>query len=148
VTPFAESPHTNTFDVEAQDNLADSLPCLETAVEMDAAELARLETVIKRGCQTFVEVGAALLAIHARRGYKVAGFATFETYLRDRWGWSRQRGYQLMQAATVVAEFEREPISTQVVIPTERHARILASLPRQERQTLVPAWRRRAVFNP
>jgi site-specific DNA-methyltransferase (adenine-specific) len=37
----------------------------------------------------------------------------------------------------VVAEFEREPMSTQVVIPTERHARILATLPQQERQTLV-----------
>jgi hypothetical protein len=46
-------------------------------------------------------MGQALAAIRDRRGYRQAGFTTFEQYLQQRWGWSRQRGYQLMQAAEV-----------------------------------------------
>jgi hypothetical protein len=36
---------------------------------MDLEELGQLEAVIERGQQTFVEVGQALAAIRARRGY-------------------------------------------------------------------------------
>ena len=69
---------------------------------MEREELGQLEAVIERGQQTFVEVRQALAAIRDRRGYRHAGFSTFEQYLQQRWGWSRQRGYQLMQAAEVV----------------------------------------------
>jgi site-specific DNA-methyltransferase (adenine-specific) len=93
--------------------------------------------VITRGHQTFVEVGEALLAIRERKGYRAAGFPTFEEYLRERWGWSRQRGYQLIQAANVVADLQSDQLSTQVVIPSEHHARILATLAPDERRTLV-----------
>jgi hypothetical protein len=71
---------------------------------MEREELGQLEAVIERGQQTFVQVGQALAAIRDRRGYRHAGFATFERYLQQRWGWCRQRGYQLMQAAEVVTD--------------------------------------------
>src|SRR4051794_4998693 len=93
----------------AQEVLSSPVGILE---EMGADELGHLENVIARGRQTFVEVGEALLAIRERRGYRAAGFATFEEYLRERWGWSRQRGYQLIQAAHVVADIQSDQSST------------------------------------
>jgi hypothetical protein len=71
------------------------LPHIANAVdqpEMNEQELTRLECVIERGHQTFIEVGEALLAIREHKGYGSVGFATFEAYLEERLGWSRQRG--------------------------------------------------------
>jgi hypothetical protein len=73
------------------------------ASELTAPErqrLAELEAVIERGLDTFAEVGRALLEIRDARLYRET-HATFEAYLRERWGMSRQRGYQLMDAARV-----------------------------------------------
>jgi hypothetical protein len=61
--------------------------------------LAECETVIEKGQQTFLEVGQALLEIRERKLYREKGFRSFETYVQKRWGWGRQRGYQLLQAA-------------------------------------------------
>jgi site-specific DNA-methyltransferase (adenine-specific) len=105
---------------------------------MEREELGQLEAVIQRGQQTFVEVGQALAAIRDRRGYRHAGFTTFERYLQQRWGWSRQRGYQLMQAAEVVTDLAgTDGLSTRVDIPTEGHARALVPLPQSERRAVV-----------
>jgi hypothetical protein len=104
---------------------------------MGSDELGHLEDVITRGHQTFVEVGEALLAIREPRGYRAAGFPTFEEYLRERWGWTRQRGYQLIQSAHVVCGLQGDQLSTQVVIPSEHHARVLTTLAPEELLTLV-----------
>lgn len=105
---------------------------------MDQQELAQMEALIKRGQQTFVEVGQALAAIRDRRGYRLAGFITFEAYLQVRWGWSRQHGYQLMQADDVVADLGQDrEMYTRVVIPTEGHARALAPMAPTERRTII-----------
>ena len=104
---------------------------------MDQDELERLEHIVDRGRTTFVEVGQALAAIRDRRGYRVAGYGTFEAYLQERWGWSRQRGYQLIQASDVVADLAADEMSTPVDIPTEGHARALVSLAPAERRSLL-----------
>jgi hypothetical protein len=62
---------------------------------------------------------------------------TFEAYLQERWGWSRQRGYQLVQAADVVTDLAADGMTTRVDIPTKAHARALVSLAPSERRTLV-----------
>ena len=59
------------------------------------------ETVIERGLATFIEVGNALLAIRDRRLYR-AEYGAFEEYCQERWGMSRPRAYQMMEAASVV----------------------------------------------
>jgi hypothetical protein len=59
---------------------------------------------------------------------------TFEAYLQERWGWSRQRGYQLIQAADVVTDLAADGMTTRVDTPTEAHARALVSLPPSERR--------------
>lgn len=87
----------------------------------DARRLADLEAVIKGGLQSFVEVGEALLEIRDSKLYRV-GFGTFEEYTRKRWGFTRQRGMQLMDAAEVVRAL---PEMTTTVV-NEAQARALA----------------------
>lgn len=63
--------------------------------------LADHEATIERGLKTFVDVGNALAAIRDGKLYK-ADHATFEDYCKERWGWTRVRAYQLIDAAAVV----------------------------------------------
>lgn len=76
-----------------------------------------------------MEVGEALAEINERRLYRET-HETFEGYCRDRWRFSRQRGYQLMQAAAV---------SKIVDITTESQARELAPL-RDDPAAMVAAF--------
>lgn len=101
---------------------------------VESQELDRHEEVIARGLNTFVEVGTALLRIRDGRLYR-RGFDTFETYCRDRWGMSRQRANQLVDAAQVAGN-----LTTTVVTPVcESQARPLVALePEQQRE----AWGR------
>lgn len=87
--------------------------------------LDELESIIERGLQTFVAVGTALLEIRDRRLYKEAGFTRFEDYCQQRWGFTKQRGYQYIEAAEIT-----NILSTTVdFIPeTESQARELAPL--------------------
>jgi len=97
-------------------------------------KLGALEIVIKRGSQIFVEVGAALAEIREERLYRET-HATFEDYCQARWGWSRQRSAQLIQASAVVGT-----LSTIVDKPpqNEGQARELAKVPEEERADV---WR-------
>ena len=67
----------------------------------DARELGCCETVIERGLGAFVEVGNALQVIRDKRLYR-AEYGTFEAYCRERWGVSRPRAYQMVEASSVV----------------------------------------------
>ena len=109
-----------------------------TLIILDATErtdLANCEEVIDKGLRTFVEVGTALLTIRDRRLYR-AQHGTFEDYCQGRWGMSRPRAYQMIDAATVVGN-----LSTIVdkFPTTESQARPLTQLP-PEAQPVV--WQR------
>lgn len=67
----------------------------------EAMRLEALEQRIAAGLDTFQLVGSSLLVIRDDRLYR-ATHATFEAYLEERWGISRRRGYQLIEAARVV----------------------------------------------
>ena len=82
--------------------------------------LQKHEAVIERGLATFVEVGEALLAIREQRLY-LGEYTTFEAYCQDRWGWTRQRAHQQIQAAQVAGA-----LST--TVDNEAQARELAPL--------------------
>jgi len=53
-----------------------------------------------RGLATFVEVGQALMKIRDARLYRET-HETFESYCRERWGWSRRHANRTIQAAEV-----------------------------------------------
>jgi hypothetical protein len=64
------------------------------------ANLAACEQIIERGLRSFTEVGIALITIRDGRLYR-ASYPTFEAYCADRWGFSRPRAYELINATEV-----------------------------------------------
>jgi hypothetical protein len=109
---------------------------LEPAPELSAPErqrLAELEAVVERGLDTFAEVGRALLEIRDERLYRET-HGTFEAYLRQRWGMSRRRGYQLIDAARVSTVVDTAGLPAP---PSERVARELAPVLRAEGEQAV-----------
>jgi hypothetical protein len=102
-------------------------------------ELEECEAIIERGLQTFYEVGAALLRVRELRLYRIE-HSSFEAYCAERWGISRPRAYQFIEAAEV-----RSNLSTIVdTLPmTESQARPLARLePDQQREVWQQALQR------
>ena len=63
-------------------------------------ELARHEAIIERGMRTTIEVGLSMKAIRDEKLYE-GTYKTFESYANERWGYSRPRAYQLIEAAEV-----------------------------------------------
>lgn len=77
---------------------------METALtKSEQAELARLCKVVDEGLSSFLAVGTALVEINEGRLYRQS-HETFEAFVKDRWGISRRRAYQLMEAAEIKAE--------------------------------------------
>jgi hypothetical protein len=69
-------------------------------MQSEAATLHECEEVIKRGLETFVEVGQKLMVIRDQRLYR-ATHSSFDSYCRERWGWNRHRAHQLIEGAEV-----------------------------------------------
>lgn len=80
--------------------MSEMLAMFDEAIAVDSARLHECEAVIERGLTTFVEVGQALLEIRESRLYRET-HDTFEDYCRDRWGWSRQRAHQMIEASAM-----------------------------------------------
>jgi hypothetical protein len=98
-----------------------------TEVIPTRAALEECEAIIERGLQTFVEVGQALLRIRDERLYRET-HDTFADYCQRRWGFSRQRGQQLVEAA--------ETTTTVVTagLPAPPNERVARELPRDPGQ--------------
>jgi hypothetical protein len=104
------------------------------------ARLEAHEATIAAGLKTFIEVGNALLAIRDQRLYR-GSFGTFEEYCLQRWGISRPRAYQLMDASQVIRNLSTcvdNTGNTGITFPTnEAQARALGKLPAELRAA---AW--------
>lgn len=117
---------------------------MSLAVALESVEherLAHLEAVIGRGLDTFMEVGTALGEIRDARFYRFT-HGTFEDYVRERWGMSRPRAYQLIDAATV-----HRIVSTTVdtpVLPSEAVAREMAPMLREAAGSIPDVWQESA----
>jgi two-component system response regulator NreC len=111
----------------------------DSSTDLKAAEtdrLVELEQAVDRGLQTFVEVGQALAEIRERRLYR-ANHDTFERYCRERWGFTRQRARQFIDAAAVTTVVVKAGLPA----PTnEAQARALVPL-RKRPDELETAWR-------
>ena len=96
----------------------------------ERAELGRYEAVIKRGLETFVAVGNALLYIRRDRLYR-GTHSTFEAYCEQRWQMTDNYANKLIGAAEVVGN-----LGTIVpVLPaTESQARPLTKLDPEEQR--------------
>ena len=108
---------------------------METALTIvDTEELEKLEQIIDNHKKSGLEAGKAFLAIRDKKLYRQS-HETFEDYLRERWGYTRQYGYMLIDYAQTV---ETLKMSTMVDKPdNERQTRPLTGLEPKEQ---VKAW--------
>lgn len=95
--------------------IIDPTPSILSAAE--ESDLAEQELIIARNLPNCIAAGHALMAVQQRKLYRKCG--TFQSYCRERWGFTSQRGYQLIAAAKT---------ATTVDIANERQARALAQL--------------------
>jgi hypothetical protein len=102
----------------------------------ESSRLVELEKQIKRGLDTFVEVGEALLEIRDSRLYRIE-HGTFEEYCRDKWGMSKPYAIQMIAASKVAKNLETVAIATKPT--TESQARPLTTLPADKQPE---AWSR------
>ena len=81
------------------------------------------ETTIKKGLNTFVEVGQALLEIRDKKLYRI-DYKTFEEYCQEKWQMTRRRSYQLIEASLAI-----ENVNPGTQMPkNEKEVRALVSL--------------------
>jgi hypothetical protein len=99
-----------------------------------SVRLAALEAIIERSPKSFVDVGEALAEIRGERMY-LDSSSSFEEYCQARWGFSRIRAHQLIDAARMASTM----VSSHLAAPTnERQARELGKVPEAEREQV---WR-------
>lgn len=94
--------------------------------------LSALESIIRKGVETFYDVGSALREIRESKLYRQQ-FDTFENYCDSRWGFQASRARQLIGSADVVDNLKSV---TTVTPANERQVRELAALP-PEKQKVV-----------
>ena len=100
------------------------IPVMPTLSEEEENSLEDCEVIIERWKKSFVKVGRALMEIRDKRLYRKT-HRTFEAYCQGKWGFTRERAYQLIYSVAVV-----ENVNHGLQIPTsERHTRELAKLP-------------------
>jgi len=99
------------------------------------AQLRERETIIKDGEKTFIRVGTALAEIRDLRLYREK-YVTFQEYVEKRLGWTKQRAYQVMEAAKVVKEL---PPESQACLTSARAAEEVARVPQEHRAEVVEA---------
>ncbi|MFH0902263.1 MAG: class I SAM-dependent methyltransferase [Pseudomonadota bacterium] len=92
---------------------------------------------------TFVEVGKALMAIRDGRLYREQGHVTFEDYCQERWSMTARHARRVMDGANVVQLLSSAPENGthgSESPTTERQARELVPLARQDEQAVIEVW--------
>ena len=112
---------------------------LEPISKDESRDFIRLESVIKRGLDTFIEVGHALAEIRDRRLYRIE-HGTFDDYLAQKWNMSRSKASRLIGAAEMA-----RLLPSGNTPKTEAVIRPLAKLPPTER---AGAWQEAVAASP
>jgi hypothetical protein len=66
----------------------------------ESAELKKLEAVIKKHKDAWIQVGEALTKIRDTKLYREK-YETFEAYCEEVWGWSKKHAYHLIASAPI-----------------------------------------------
>lgn len=74
---------------------------LEPITIEESARLVALESVIKAGIASFIEVGEALMEIQKSRLYR-SEYGAFEAYCQKKWGMTRRYANYLIGSAKTV----------------------------------------------
>jgi len=77
-----------------------------TAVSMTEKRLTELEGQVRRGLDSFVQVGNALSEIKNRNGFMLRDCKTFDEYCTKTFGFSERNGYRMISAAETAKKVE------------------------------------------
>ena len=115
-----------------------------TDAALGGASLAECERTIEHAFRAYAEAAVALRTIRAGRLYKKT-HQSFDTYCRERWGWSRTQADRLIAAGeihhAIHAARQVAPNGASLEPPrTEAAARELVPL-RRDQDALLAAWR-------
>jgi preprotein translocase subunit YajC len=106
--------------------------------EKDRQHLERkVENAFIKAESVFKEAVFALKEIRDRKLYK-STHETFEEYCKERFGFSRRRPYQLIDAAVVLENLEKCELAVHILPSKETHCREIAKLETPEEQR--EAW--------
>lgn len=108
----------------------------EPLSKAEKSALSTAEKTIKKGWNTFVEVGKALATIRGGRLYR-ENYFTFEEYTRDTWQYGRAYVDRLIGAAETIEILT--PIGVKMLPSNEAQVRPLLALPPEKRSE---AWER------
>jgi len=78
-----------------------------TPMTITTDELEQLESKVRNGLASFVDVGNALMEIRDRGGYKRRGYKTFEEYCQREFGQSDRHARRLITAAQTAVQVEK-----------------------------------------
>ena len=95
----------------------------------ESLRLKQLEQIVKKGLDTFVEVGAALKEIQDKKLYR-AEYESFEKYCRAEWGKSYGWAWRMIESSDV------QKTLPSVKVPNEATARELAKIPPARRSSV------------
>ncbi len=97
--------------------------------DANADELARLEDIIDRGYQTFLEVGQALQEIRDQKLWKHE-YDSFESYVEKKWKWTEHYAKRVIRAVKVAQDVGPPYPANEAV------ARALGKLPPEQRRAI------------
>ncbi len=131
------TPASNLPDL-AELNLDDGSACTDTTQlsTIEQRMLEHHETIINQGKNAVWEVGRSLLTIQRLRLYR-KDYASFNEYCRNRWGFGRQRGYELVNAAVVSEQLQS--VGVQIDNLNERQLRSVTRLKDADQRVTVMA---------
>lgn len=103
---------------------------MESITLAESKQLIQCERVIK---DSFFSAGEALMTIRDKKLYR-ADFDSFEEYCLEKWGYTRQRGYQLIESWKTLNSL---PEKCQPLVDNERQMRALAQIPEEKREAVL-----------
>jgi hypothetical protein len=144
---FAPSKDEPASSPSSADPFSVAPPPAETSDEpVESRDRARFEYLIaeaEAGLGGFYRTATALREIRDRKFYRLNGYTSFETFVRERFNLSRPYAYQLIDAATTVDELASMKVSATAdtsdtadttPLPNERQARALSGLTPAEKK--------------
>lgn len=85
-------------------------PVLPAVTPEEKAEFKRLDKIVRKGVEAFVEAGEALFAIHKDKLWRAGSHGSFDHYCRTVVGMSRGHAHRLLKASECMKELKTSPI--------------------------------------
>jgi hypothetical protein len=107
--------------------------------EEEVQELDQLDGIIEKGMGTFNEVGSALAKVLEKKLYRE--FGTFEDRVKKKYGMTRQRAYQLIEAAKAMGELKEMSTVVDISQLPQNEAQVRPLLRLKEAKDRAQAWK-------